>query len=434
MRLLVLVGLLGCGDNLVLESADARSGERLKLQFLEYVDGTRQLVRDELFDAGRDEVCRIVQWSDGFFYCTPEAGRALYADPGCTRELGHIRLGEPAPPYFRHESFVGGTFKPAKLYRRGALAAPPSAAYELRDGKCAETRFDPAGTFYELGEEVTHDALVQTRERSHVVDERVAVQLATSSDGVRFPLALHDRELEIDCRVAGPNRTSVECTPVRAHDAVFFHDAACTQPELSAASVPAIAAVQRDGCTSYHAVGAQVVPVPLFRLTPSCTPAVAPSGEQLFLVGEQLALPALARERGEGARLQPIVVAGVGDGYLFDRQHGSDCRPLDIGGVTRCVPHHAISHPVYADDACTTPALVALVQTRACEPPVQFTIRFFDATFEVYPLVDAAPPVYEITTGDRCVPYVPPAGFALRALGAPLPAEAFASATRLHDP
>jgi hypothetical protein len=434
MRLLVLVGLLGCGDNLVPEGAEARSGERLKLQFLEYVDGTRQLVRDELFDAGRDEVCRIVQWSDGFFYCTPEAGRARYADPECTRELGHIQLGEPAPPYFVHEFFVGGTFKPSKLYRRGALAEPPSATYELRGGTCDETLFGPAGTFHELGEEVAHGALVQTGERSHVVDERVAVRIATSGDGVRFPLALRDRELEIDCRVDGPNRTSVECTPVRAHDAVFFHDDACTQPELSAASAPALAAVQRDGCTSYHAVGEQVKAVPLFRLTPSCTPAVAPPGERLFLVGEQLALPVLARERGEGERLQPIVVAGVDDGYLFDRQHGSDCRPLDIGGVTRCVPHHALSHPVYADDTCTTRALVALVQTRACEPPVQFTIRFFDETFEAYPIGGAAPPVYEVTTGDRCVPYLPPVGFAARALGAPLPAEAFASAIRLHDP
>lgn len=433
MRLLVLVGLLGCGDNLVLEGADARSGERLKLQFLEYVDGTRQLVRDELFDAGRDEACRIVQWSDGFFYCTPEAGRALYADPGCTRELGHSEPGKPTPPYFVHESFIGGAFKPAKLYRRGALAESPSATYVLRGGTCTEALSGPAGPFYELGEEVTRDALVQTGERLHVVDERVGVRIATSRDGVRVPLALHDRELDIDCRVDGPNRTSVECTPVRAHDAVYFHDAACTQPELSAVSAPAIAAVEREGCTSYHAVGTHVASTPLFRLTPSCQPAVAPPSEQLFLVGEQLALPVLARERGGGARLQPIVVGGVNDGYLFDLLHGSDCRPLDIGGVTRCVPHHALSHPVYTDDTCTTRVLVALVPTRACEPPVQFAIRSFDETVEVYPISGAAPPVYEITTGDRCEVYLPPAGSAIRALGAPLPAEAFASAVRVHD-
>lgn len=434
MRFLVLAGLLGCGDNFVPEGADARSGARLKLQYLEYVDGTRQLVRDELFDAGRDEGCRIVQWSDGFFYCTPEAGRALYADPACTRELGHTEPGKPAPPYFVHESFVGGAFKPAKLYRRGAPAEPPPATYEQRGDTCAATLAGPAGTFHELGEEVTRDALVQTGERSQIVDERVAARIATSRDGMRLPFALRDRELEIDCRVDVPNRTTVECTPVRAHDAVFFHDDACTQPELSAASAPAIAAVQRDGCTSYHAVGEQVGVMPLFRLAPSCRPAIAPPGERLFLVGEQLALPVLARERGEGARLQPIVVAGVGDGYLFDRQHGSDCRPLDIGGVTRCVPHHALPHPVYANDTCTTPALVALAATRACEPPVQFAIRFFDDTFEAYPIGGAAPPVYEITTGDRCVLYVPPAGVAIRALGAPLPPAAFVSAIRIHDP
>lgn len=430
----MLIGLLGCGDNLVPEGADARSGARLKLQFLEYVDGTRQLVRDELFDAGRGEACRIVQWSDGFFYCTPEAGRALYTDRECTRELGHAELGEPVPPYFVHELFVGGTFKASKLYRRGALAEPPSAAYEVRGDTCDEARFDPTGTFYELGEEIAREALVRTAERSHAIDERVAVRIATSGDGVQLPLALQDRELESDCRIDGPNQTSVECTPVQAHDAVYFHDDACTQPELSAASEPAVAAVQRAGCTSYHAVGERAASAPLFRLSPTCTPTVAPPSERLFLVGEQLALPVLARERGEGARLQPIIVAGGSDGYLFDLQHGSDCRPLDIGGITRCVPHHALSHPVYADDACTARTLIALVQTRACEPPVQFTIRFFDETFEVYPIVGAAPPVYEITTGDRCDPYLPPAGFATRALGAPLPAEAFASAIRLHDP
>jgi hypothetical protein len=426
--------LAACGTSAAPGTTDPRSGARLELQVLLYEDGSRQLT-DELFDAERDEPCRITPWSDGLRYCTPEAHRAVYVDPTCRRELGRVDPARATPVrYVLHEFFVAGRFLPSRLYHAGPPAEPPATVFQLRDGTCSQAPFGPGGEWVELGDEVPRGELVNVAARDHDVTGRIALRVETSHDGLVLPVGLHDRELEVDCRLDGPNQDHVECAPAVATEAVYFHDAACTEPELAAPEPPAIAAVTREGCTSYHAIGTQVGATPLFRLAPSCTPAVAPPGERLFLVGERHPLVALARERTGRLRVQPIAVAGLPDGWAFDTELGSDCRPVSLGDATRCLPHHVPAHAVFTDDACTQPAIVALVPTRACEPPVRFARLDQGEAITVFPIEDRAATVYEVTTGDRCDIYTPPDDIAIHAVGEPMPVDAFPAATKTREP
>jgi hypothetical protein len=433
----VAVGaLVACGDNLAPETADPRSGSRLELQYFEYEDGTRQLADRGFFDAARDEPCRSLQWSDGFTYCTPDAHPAIYTNADCTLELGRVPVDRAAASYFLHTFHVGGDFMPSRLYRRGAAAPPPAGAYQLRDDGCTGPVELPASdVFFELGEEVSKAELVELVTRELVIDPRLALRTETSADGMRIPVAIRDRELDVDCIVERPNAPTVDCAPVRATEAVYYHDAACTEPELSAPARPGIASHASDGCAVYHAVGTQVGATPLFRKTPTCTATSAPSGEQLFLLGDPLALATIERLRADtGRRLQSISIAGVADDHVFDRELGSDCRPIEIAGTLRCVPHHALAHPVFADELCLVPVLVALVATRSCEPAVTYASQLVDGRPELHAIGAASGTVYEVSTGDRCLPYEPPAGFAVHEVGPAIPLESFAAATLVADP
>src|SRR5436190_10569272 len=62
MRVLVVVALVGCGDNVVPATPEPANGSRLKLQLLAYDDGTEQLAPGVYFDAERAETCRPLGW------------------------------------------------------------------------------------------------------------------------------------------------------------------------------------------------------------------------------------------------------------------------------------------------------------------------------------------------------------------------------------
>ena len=424
MRAALLAVLIACGDNTLAPSAEPASGTRLKVQVNVFEGGVEHVIAGELFDAERGETCRVEQWSDGFFYCTPEAAPAVYADANCTVEVAHVAPGLAVPRYAAHQFFLDGGFRISRLHAIGEPVATPETTFVLRGSTCDEGPFGSEGMYFAFRDEIT--GLAQTGEVEVAIDDRLAVRVATSPDGMRLPITLRDRTLELDCVADAPNSAVAVCTPVAATDAVFFNDAACTVPVVAAPETPAIAAVTREGCTTYHAIGAPTSG-PMFRLTPTCTPASAPD-DALFRVGAALPLSFLPRERVPGARLEPIRT-GIADRFLHDTELLTDCRPLTIAGITRCVPHAAITHAIYIDETCTTEGLVALVATRTCEPPVTFAIHFIADTFEVHPIAGPAPTVFEITTGDRCVPYAPPAGFATRALGPAIPADDFPAAT-----
>jgi hypothetical protein len=89
------LALAACGDNQVTITS---SGSRLRLSWREYDDGSRTLVRGELWDAERQEVCVPERWPDGETYCKPvtagaEDDRAGLARLHVTESTGGGRVG-----------------------------------------------------------------------------------------------------------------------------------------------------------------------------------------------------------------------------------------------------------------------------------------------------------------------------------------------------
>jgi hypothetical protein len=436
MRSWVVVGaLVACGDNLAPDTADPRSGSRLQLQYFEYEDGTRQLADRGFFDAARDEPCRSLQWSDGFTYCTPEAHPAIYTNADCTLELGRVPVESVPASYFLHRFHVAGDFMPSRLYRRAAAAPAPAGAYELRDDGCAgPVELPSSDLFFELGDELRKPSWWSSPRAAR---DRPAPRAADRDEHRWYARPDRDPRSRARCRLH--RRASERAgggVRAGARDlAIYYHDAACTEPALSAPERPGIGAYASDGCAAYHAVGTQVGATPVFRKTPTCTATIAPSNEQLFLLGDPLELATIERLRADaGRRLQSISIAGVADNHVFDTELGSDCRPVELGGTLRCIPHHALTHPVFVDDLCLVPALVALVATRSCEPAVTYASRVVDGGFELHAIGAASGMVYEVSTGDRCLPYESPAGFAVHDVGPAIPLERFAPATLVAAP
>jgi hypothetical protein len=154
----------------------------------------------------------------------------------------------------------------------------------------------------------------------------------------------------------------------------------------------------------------EVITAPLYSLGPSgCVATAPPGGSRQFALGEPVTLAMLARERAAGARIQPVsLTAGdvaAPDQLVFDSALAADCGPGQLDGTLRCLPPAPL--PViayYLDDQCVTTIDIALVDESACTP----TPRFAHGPTGLHAIGDRVTmPLYEISTGDRCVPYQP---------------------------
>ena len=423
MRAWFAIVLAACGDNAI--APGPVDGARLAVGYATYADGARQLAVGRLRDTARGETCTPERWSDGFTYCTPAAAPAVYADAACTQELGLVMADEP---YLMHMFFLDGVARPSRLYARGDAVAAPAAIYAL-GATCAAIPLPAGAGFAALGDEVPKSALVHLIPEEPEGPARIGQRVITSDDGLRAPLALVDRTLATDCEAEElPGATTARCVPITAVPAGYFHDAACTVPELSAASAPAIASVTAASCTAYFALGDQVFDDTMYSLGAQCFAGPVPRLEAQFLVGAPLAIATLPRTQlAGGDRIAPLALGGLYATALhaFDRQLGVECSPGTIAGALRCLPGTAPVIAEFADPLCQVPLAIAEVPVRACDPAVAFA-RQGDA---IFPLGAASPQRYELTTGETCRPYMPPPDRALFELGAPLAPDAFVEMT-----
>ncbi|HEU0032476.1 MAG TPA: hypothetical protein VFQ53_17710 [Kofleriaceae bacterium] len=430
----LLIALIACGDNL--PGPTTRSGARIQLVAQEFADGTRHL-DPTLYDRARDEPCVPTRWSDGFHYCAPiTTAQTVFADAGCTTELGRV-VGDP-PAYLVHPFWVVDRFYPSRLYARGDEVAAPAETYVLRDGRCdGPTPVAPGERFFTLGAELAVTSLASIAR--DVVDDAIVVE--SSRDGMQRPVAIYDPALAIECVLDRLDDTTARCVPPVAPTAVYFHDDACSAPELSVPArdpVPEFATVYDAGrdCTTYFEVATQVGSTPLYRdVGGTCTMFFAPSDEHQFLLGAPLALQALTRARLDdgGPRFERIAVGPLEDPALYDRELGVECVPRALAGELRCLPSAAAVTPVFDDALCTQPSLVAEVPRARCDvplPPARFALH--DGAY--HEVLAPAPTVYELTTGDRCVAYTPDANVALHQLGPAVPLDRFGAAMLVPVP
>jgi hypothetical protein len=447
MRWLSLLLLIACGDNTLPNDYQARSGERIALRVFAYSDGAKQWDPTTFFDRERQEHCTVQRWSDGNTYCTPPAVPTVYTSANCIDgELGRWLATQPAPTHFFREHTVIGGDVISRVFLRIGEVAPPDTTWEITNGRCIESSA-LGWTYYSLGEQLANTSFARVKHVSAVGETRLGLDAYTTEDGLYVPIQtdapiLRDRVLDNECKVvANPNAAMTTCEPAYAGEAQFSRDAQCATKDIllveATTTVPEVIVTDDAGCHRYARRGAEIPSVPLFfPLGPSCVSVNPPPDAHLFEIGGAFDVPQLARTHEESShRLRQIFVGDgtttVVDALLYDSTLDVDCIRTQIGDTIRCLPANTFATvlPYFSDAACTVPVELSLVETGACDATTKFAIDTRGDAPIVRPI--AAPfstPLYEISTADTCLEYVPPARQQAYSLGPAVPLDQFVDA------
>ncbi|MBA3396056.1 MAG: hypothetical protein H0T89_25730 [Deltaproteobacteria bacterium] len=447
--------LAGCGDNLPPDIAP-KSGTRIKLGWYVFDDGARQLERPVLHDTFLDFTCRPTQFSDGASYCMPiDPAPIGYHDENCTMPVGYQPRGNPPPAFLVQTFAIGGQGRPSRLYRKGLAHGPLATFYAKAGSECAAVD-GAAFDFYNVGTELPRADLARIKRSEGVGTGRVRVALDTSDDGLRVPAVLVDAVLGDECHPEDrADEPTARCIPARRASNGFYSDARCVDPvalTLAGEPVPtAVELVTGDGCTNYAALGPELFPFELYRQAgASCVFTTPPFGMRTFALGLALGLPTVSRVRlpVDGRRMWNVVIAPEDAAaaqttpamhlpVMFDALRDIECRLARVGDVMRClpIPRDAYQGFYFSDAACTSRIDIALVASGTCDPHADYVL-LGDPGGEriVRPLGDRYDgTLYEISTADSCLAYVPPARYVPHVLEAPQPLDGFAAATLVID-
>lgn len=439
-RVLACLLVVACGDNLP-ERGDAHSGSRLKLAWYVYEGGARELETTWFYDAALQLRCVPTPWSDGHRYCTPAADEAVYVSDTCTRALGRTPITSSAAAYFATRFSIADELLPSRLFRRGEPTQTPAGIWRKGTDGCIGP-FEPGDAFeyFELEDELAVTDLAAIRRSAPQGDGELSVILDTSSDGLRVPAAMFHRGSSSTCTMIDrPNADHVECVPASAPAAAYFHDAACTEPELGTADAPvpthASHFIVETSCWEYYTVGDEVTAPPLYERTGAgCLAVSPPEGQRFFTVAGTQPMPQLARLHEVSVhRVQSITRINeelrLRDTAMYDALLATDCAH---DSELRCAPRtNILVQPFFADAQCNTPIELALVPSGACDPPS----RFATDGVELYPLAAPYPStIYVPYTGDTCGVFRPLAPFVAYAIGPALDRSQLARAELMIDP
>jgi hypothetical protein len=423
VRWIWLVLLAACGDNV-----------EPRLSVVRYAFDTGGELADPrlLHDRLRGEDCAAVRWSDAATYCTPAYTDAAYTDPVCKTPIA--RSQTPATGYVATYFSLGGVTSVRRLHPIADETAPPAQFWVL-DGATCNGPFpgDPTEHYYALGDELDTSAFVRLRRSTLQGKTRLEVVTWSTDDGVQVPAAIHDNQIASDCVLADHHDAAqVACEPAGAPPATYFADAGCTEPVVVVyGEPPSLASFAVGTCHAYASPVNEVIDAPLYTTNATgCVAAVPPPGSRQFALGEPVTLAMLARARGDGTRIRPVSLTAADvnapDDLAFDSALAADCAPGELDGGVRCLPPAPL--PVisyFTDDRCVATIDVALVDESACT----LAPRFAHGASGLQAIGDRVTvPLFEISTGDRCVPYQPTAPLVAHAAGPPLPAGTFAAA------
>ena len=444
---LLLLLATACGDaRIVLPRIDPVSGSRLKLEKFLYEDGTRQVDSSAFYDTRLHALCTPRVWADGVLRCVPVAADALFIDNTCTAALGvSAALHGSAVDlefvtHFIGYDWVNGEPVPSRLYSAGDPTTAVDSYYELRDGVCTGPLFAPFEVpFYKLLDELSGLRMPQL-EQVEVGTGRLALQLLTTTDGLRVPVGLRDRDLDAPC-VAGTRPDGDVCEPTNAVNATWYADLDCTVPAVVVdADSPAPAVARRedpDGCPSYAPVAGEVTG-PVFRRDgAACVQTTIDTSQRVLALGESLELPRLDRtlDGATSRRLAGVILHDEADPALrfssdglVDRAIRDDCRRELVGDTYRCMPARTRPGFTLSTDNCTIPVPVVALPARTCGTVAFATLPGLDGAPAIHAIGDRVTVPLSILRGDTCVPYEVPPDVTLHGLGPALPPETFASA------
>ena len=386
----------GSADSGVDPYDGAVSGTRLKLTWFNFADGTRTW--NAFYDSQRKENCYIYEsWLDGGTYCAPDnSGSIVYTDSGCTQKAIQSYVDPTCPRmpalYTMEWNFGTCTSQPGHLWTRAGKFSLASYYYKYSDGSCGGPFSGSGYDYYSVGAEVRTADLVRMQLGAPVGAQRLSERFYESSDGLKVPWQIHDAMLGVDCYPAytPSNNTTTSCAPGNAAYAYYYHDNACSQPELEqaktcqrpqyAVSYPANACPDDPG--NYYVVGATVATPPLYTSgTNTCTATTGTTTNNYYQMDQQLALATVMRapDSVPGHRIQ-LVHYTTPDGLklrdyaMYDSQDAAECYPTTLpDGTIRCVVYGGYTQQFFTNSACSLAIDLVELTTGAASctaPPV----------------------------------------------------------------
>jgi hypothetical protein len=422
----LLLLLAACGDQVHVEPTDEpASGTRLKAEWLFYGDGSRQVAPAAYYDTALHARCTPRDWADGTVRCVPEADVAHYIDATCETAVGYAEVIGTPRLFLAYDRG-----RPAVIYHASTTAIdPPAQLYDLVDGECTGPRSAPADfPWFEIS---GAGDVVELTERETAGDDRLALRVRESADGLHVPLGLRDTQLDVPCR---PEADA--CVPQIDDVAGVFLDDLCETPGVAVplgADPPRVVRVETaQGCPAFHAVGAPF-DGPLYRRQgTACRPAFVVPPPRGFALGEPIELAPLVREveAPRGRRLAAIALSSgalrIYDERMFDTATRAECVPTEYEGVVRCTPATVLPALVLFTAGCQHEIRIAEVPARSCE---RAAFAAYTPPEVIGPELHAigspvTGPLYDLRSG-ACAPYVAPAGTTPAALGPVLPPDTF---------
>ncbi len=362
----------------------AVSGSRLKLTWFNFADGTRTW--NSFYDAQRKENCSLYSgWAGGGTFCVPDwGGNIFYNDAGCAQPVDAV-YHDPSclqtpPTYVIDGSDVGCTYEPQHLYLRGPQLTITGYYERFSDGSCGGP-YTGGYDFYQLGAEIPTSELVEITLGAPTTAGRLSTRFYQSTDGMKVPASVHDAMLGTDCypESYGDNATTATCQP-STYGSFYYHDAACTQPELD---VPTTCAVPQYMSTTpttacpadppnIYTLGQQLASSPLYYpSTGSCVSTTGSTDEHYYQTGMPVNIATMARiaDTTPGHRIE-LVHFTTTDGLKFrdyvvhDVQEDADCYPTQLpDGTIRCVPYGGYVDSYFSNAQCTAPLDVVPLST-----------------------------------------------------------------------
>jgi len=439
-RIALLALAAACGDNGDrVEVFTATSGTRLALQKYRFDDGTEQTSPGDVYDKELHTNCIARVWVDGATRCVPVADDAVYTDAACTSVIGRSITMEKPTHFIVYEN-THGMDLPAHVFRAGMATDPVTEYFVKQDDRCFGPFSAPSDgvTYFTVGDEIdgaTLPAIVETE----VGDGPLALALHTSDDGLRVPFELRDRELDVPCTPALRGDGSFVCAPLDTQLAFYFADPACTMPVVIGDAPPAIVEVSDDaGCTAYRRNAGEIAPQAYMRSGASCVPANLGSGDHVYAVGDPIELPVLTRtlDGPPGRRLQQVILDDGAlhfyDDRLFDTATRADCRRMQVGDVTRCLPAALATASSLFTAGCAVPVAVTDLPRRLCERPA-FAAANSEVGLEVRAIGDPIANPLFVRSGGQCLPFSAGSDNEVRTVGPPLDPTTFEGAIEFGE-
>jgi hypothetical protein len=451
---IVLALVAACGDDrVVLESIDAVSGSRIKLERWLYEDGTTHVDASGFYDVRLSTRCTARTWSDDMLRCVPVAGEALYTDADCTMLIGVAALVTPDPEHvsdtnvshFIGYDWIDGEPRPTRLYTAGDPTTAPATYYSRRDGMCEGPFSAPGAEFYEIASELA-PTVMPVLEEVELGAGRLGLSVLTTTDGLSIPLGLRDRALDVGCRPAA-HGDGVVCEPFDVGFLeAWYADAECTAPVILVfGDDPAPSLVRTTdaaGCSAYAEPGPEISTPLYYASTGGCVRSDPGTGWRRLTLGSPVELPSLELEIADAGsrRLAPLTLTDASDPALrftgerlLDRAIRAECVREQTGDVARCIPAATVSAFTLYESGCAIPVEVAEVPARSCGGALAFARK---------PMFDVPPTWHAIgepvrrqlhSNNGSCSVYVPAAGRELHVIGPALPDDTFVRALKYGE-